>query len=130
MPFTCRVYPEHELAILTFTGDADGKDFIIALRDLVADPDWKTGYDRIWDETAIQGLVVEYPDVQEYGQLAESLKEQIGGGRSIIVARGETHVILSRLYKAILPWPVEVASSVEEAFQMLGKQPIQNRRTG
>ncbi len=122
MPYTIRIFPEHALAVLTFTGEASGKTFMEAKQALLAHPDWRPGYDRLWNELGIEMVAAGYPEAKEYGRFTRSIAERVGSGRSAIVAAEPVHHRLNVLYKVLIPWQSEVFHTVEEALAWLGKR--------
>ncbi len=49
MPHTCRLLPEHALAVVCFDGVVDDTEAIAATGELALDPDWSPGNDVVWD---------------------------------------------------------------------------------
>ena len=49
MPHTCRLLPEHALAVVCFDGVVDDSEAIAATGELALDPDWSPGNDVVWD---------------------------------------------------------------------------------
>ena len=121
MQYTIQFYPDHALAVVTFTGDVTGDIVLDALRRMLDDPAWRPGYDRIWNGLGITHLDVDHAALEAHGRLAHERVERAGTGRSAIVARMPTHFLLSRLYEAVVPWQARAFETVPEALAWLGK---------
>ena len=120
MAYTCRVDAEVGRAVITLSGDVDGKTFIDALHALRDDPDWVPGYARRWDARAVASMTLSMPDVRALFQLLGDEQERIWSVRTAFVASRETDRMLFELFRAKTRWwPVRVFRSMEEAYVWL-----------
>ncbi len=122
MSYTYRIYSEQQLVMINLSGDITGTTFIEAMLAFADDPKFRPGYDRIWDMTQITAIDMDFEDIKEHQRKAREIHDRMGAGRSVLVAQREAFVTISHLYRAMLPWQVDVARDLGAALALLGKQ--------
>ena len=89
MPHTITVAPEHELAVVRMSGTVDGVEIVTTAAEIVAHPDWQSGFRPVWDVTRVTGLDVS-PEHMEAILAQESHFEETGdGGDSVVITRDD-----------------------------------------
>jgi hypothetical protein len=129
MAHTCRLVPEHALAVVCFDGVVDDAEAIIATGELALDPHWTPGNDVVWDGRRVMRATGTLGPEVDAGIAAAGgpLDRYLGAGRSAALLRPgadpETVLLLGGLGWAHPGRVVRTFYDVTEAASWLGVPP-------
>lgn len=125
MSYLCRVLPEHHLGVALLSGPLTVDDFHGVLDRLYGNPNWKPGFDALWDARAVTELVLDEQDVAAIVRHFQRLADRKGPGRTAFVVPREVDYAIARL----LIWLTrnerrqrKALRDMEEALAWLGRE--------
>lgn len=86
MAVTVRVAPTHQVGFVRYAGNTELPDLLDGVYSLLDHPDWKPGYDMVWDFQDISALVMDTGDVDHLLSVLRDVSPQLGNGRSAVIA--------------------------------------------
>lgn len=122
--FTYEIAPEAGLVLARMAGTLTGEGMLEILETVHADPRWESGFDVIWDCSAVEGHVVAPGDVHPL--VIEDVRG--GDGREVLVPnRSLTDEVIAQMLAVFARRKgkdVRVCSSLEEALAELDRDAL------
>lgn len=125
MSFLTRISPEHQFALIRFTGSVFGKDITDAIESVLLDPQWRPTFVTLHDLRDIDELVLIPEDVLHFERVIRLLAPLIGPSRTAVVSRRELVQMAASLYaeqamEIIVDHEIGLFRRLPEAVEWLG----------
>ena len=97
MAVTVRVAPTHRVGFVRFAGSIELPDLLDGLYGLLDHPDWRPGYDMVWDCGEVSELIIDNAELDHLLSVLRDMDPQLGGGRSAIIATRQIDYMFAHL---------------------------------
>jgi hypothetical protein len=92
---------ERRFVQATFSEIVTGRDLVLTAEAIYDDPDWRPGFDIIWNCAQITNLIFDAGDADEFASLQRAHAHAGAGGRDIIIVKRILDDAMARLYAAM-----------------------------
>ncbi len=98
MPYDATIHTGARTGLLTFHGHVTGTEMLDACRTLIGDPDWRPGFEELWDLSHTE-VDVSPHEIDNLVASAHTLSDRIGENRVAFVTTREAVGTLIRLFE-------------------------------
>jgi hypothetical protein len=123
MPYQLHINKQHRLCYMVLYGVMDGDQLIKALTEVMNHQDWRSGFDTLWDGTAVEEVKFDFHKAWRVRNIAQAYAKQLGPGKSAYVATRPLAYATARMMKVglhIKGREIRVFRSLEDARNWLG----------
>jgi hypothetical protein len=124
VPVTHTIDPVKRLAHVTLSGSVTGMDVAAELVALYNDPQWRHGFDTLWDGSGITELLFALDDTAKFRQINRDLAPITGPGIDVVLVVRPVDQAAARVYQTLSRDEVRksyVVGTMEEARAVLGR---------
>jgi hypothetical protein len=122
--FSYSIDATNRLLLATLSGSVRASDIASALCAVYKDPNWKRGFDTVWDCTGIRELLFDRRDLQRLVGVQSELAAKSGQGREILIVSRPVDRMMAKMYAFMMRGQtrsVTVCESKSVATQALGR---------
>ena len=98
MSYSVTIERNAQVGIASFDGHVTGTEMLVACQDLVGHPDWRPGFEELWDLSHTE-VDVSPHEVDRLVASAHRLRDRIGANRVAFVTTREAVGTLIRLFE-------------------------------
>ena len=126
MPLHITVLPESRVVLIAGAEFVSGTDLARACLDMGHHPDWRSGFDEVWDLSGASEIDITPDELDEIVEVTHRYGHLVGGNRVVFVSPRDIIAALARLFElrtADLGRTYHVARTRGEAADWLGLAP-------
>lgn len=97
MGYTWRVLGDQRLGYGRLEGVVSGGDLFAASEAFFNDPEWREGYNLLWDNRRIKKLAIQPSDVPEILRRATQVRRYLGSGRAAAIIHQDLRMMAEHL---------------------------------